>query len=235
MTAQEISSLVSRYYRDDPAVDDELSIKGQQWYRGCRELLARHDSSALSEFDECYASSSRDSYFDLEPVLSAKSRRAIGMSLEQFQQGFRKARSLVRALVDELQSRELPVVTQLSLSIASDELETAELLLRENGSNDVMVRASGVIARIALERHLWTVANDRGVAVVKNPPHKRNADVQDLLTALVNASVITGVQRSHFESLFSVGNNCAHPKEPVQIADVRRLIADGKSLSQTVV
>jgi hypothetical protein len=82
------------------------------------------------------------------------------MRLEEFEEGFRKARSLVRASEDELLSRELPILTRLSFSVAENEFETAEMLVTENRSNEVMIRASGVIGRVALERHLWTVADD---------------------------------------------------------------------------
>jgi hypothetical protein len=107
------------------------------------------------------------------------------MPLQDFQWGFRKARALVRAVEEELLSRELPVMTQLSFSVAADELDKAEVLLQANSSDEVMVRASGVIGRVARERHLWTVADTRAVTVTKNPPSKKVPDVSDLLTTLV--------------------------------------------------
>ena len=73
--AEELVPLVERYYRDDPSADNDLSSKGQRWYRGCRELLAKNELSSLREFDDCYRSSSDDDYYNLEPVLSARSRQ----------------------------------------------------------------------------------------------------------------------------------------------------------------
>jgi hypothetical protein len=131
--AEELVPLVERYYRDDKSADSDLSVKGQKWYRGCRELLAKNELSGLAEFDECYRSSSDDDYYNLEPVLSARSRRHIGMRLEEFWEGFRKARSLVRASEDELLSRELPIVTRLSFSVAESSLTAPKGLLRRIG------------------------------------------------------------------------------------------------------
>ena len=51
--AEELAPLVERYYRDDRSADGDLSLKGQQWYRGCRELLAKNELSSLMEFEEC--------------------------------------------------------------------------------------------------------------------------------------------------------------------------------------
>ncbi len=233
--ADELVPLVERYYCDDNSSDGDLSDKGQQWYRGCRELLARNGLSSLREFEECYRSSDAYyTYFNLEPVLSARSHRSIGMTHEQFNEGFRKARSLVRASEDELLSRELPIVTRLSLSVAESEFDTAENLLKENRKDEVMIRASGVIGRVALERHLWTVADDRALTVAKNPSTKKVADVADLLNTLVKETVVTQVQKSQLRSLFDVANNCAHPKEPVRFEDVERLIREGRALASVI-
>jgi hypothetical protein len=240
--AQDIGSLAERYYRDENVFDD-LSLKGQRWYRASRELLSQHGSSGLEEFEKCYSASDdpspgrlrvKTAYYDLEPVLSAKNRQSIGMTLEQFQWVFRKARTLVVALEDELLSRELPVVTQLSSLISADEFDKADQLLSENRGDEVLLRAAGVIARVALERHLFTVADARGLTIVVNPASKKKHDVSDVLNTLVKAGVITPVQRSQADSLFAVANNCAHPKEAVTVTDVERLIRDGRALAATV-
>jgi hypothetical protein len=157
------------------------------------------------------------------------------MTLDQFWEGFRKARSIVRASEDELLSREVPILTRLSFVVASNEFDSAETLVTENRSNEVMVRAGGVIGRVAFERHLWTVADSRTLSVAKNPPTKKVADVSDLLNTLVKESVITQVQRSQIDSLFAVANNCAHPKESVRVEDVERLIREGRALTSVVV
>jgi len=232
--ADELVPLVEGYYRDDNSGDADLGRKGQQWYRGCRELLVQNKLSSLAEFEECYRSSSDDDYYNLEPVLSAKSRRNIGMTLAQFGEGFRKARSLVCASEDELLSRELAIITRLSFAVAENEFDSAESLVKENRSNEVMIRAGGVIGRVALERHLWTVADSRALTVVKNPPTKKVADVSDLLATLVKETVLTQIQRSQLDGLFAIANNCAHPKEAVRIEDVERLIRDGRVLASTV-
>ncbi len=140
----------------------------------------------------------------------------------------------MRASESELLSRELPILARLSFSVAENEFKTAEMLVTGNLSNEVMIRVGGVIGRVALERHLWTVADGRGLAVAKNPPTKKAAEVADLLSTLVNEGVITPVQRAQLDSLFAVANNCAHPKEPVRVEDVERLIREGRALASCV-
>jgi hypothetical protein len=87
---------------------------------------------------------------------------------------------------------------------------------------------------VALERHLWTIVDSYGLVVVKNPPTKKKADTQDLLNTLVKASVVTPIQKSEMDSLFTIGNNCAHPKELVIKTDVERLIGRGRELASVI-
>jgi len=51
--ADEVSNLAERLSKGE-AVQPELSIKGQQWYRGARELMVQHTYSGLDDFDGCY-------------------------------------------------------------------------------------------------------------------------------------------------------------------------------------
>jgi len=48
--ADEVGGLAERLSKAE-AVKPELSVKGQQWYRGARELMVQHRYSGLEEFD----------------------------------------------------------------------------------------------------------------------------------------------------------------------------------------
>ena len=57
---------------------------------------------------------------------------------------------------------------------------------------------------------------------------------QDLLIALVEASVATPLQESEMDGLFAIGNNCGHPKESVTRADVESFISRGLGLTSMI-
>ena len=63
-----------------------------------------------------------------------------------------KAIALLKSCVAEVKSRELPIKSELSFVIVSDEFETAGEILRSS-NNEALVRASGVIA--GRTRHFW--------------------------------------------------------------------------------
>jgi hypothetical protein len=151
-----------------------------------------------------------------------------------FKQDFQKARGLLGAVVEEMKSRELPIKTALSLDLSASEMDTAQELLEASNSQESIVRAAGVIARVALERHLFTIADSRGLKIQINPPSKKKAEASDVIVTLVKSNVITAIQRSELESLFTIANHCAHPKEAVTPADVKRLIDRGRGLAAVI-
>jgi hypothetical protein len=50
--ADEVALLAEKVSRGDVTVQQNLAIKGQQWFRGARELLVQNSFSGLPEFDE---------------------------------------------------------------------------------------------------------------------------------------------------------------------------------------
>lgn len=222
-------------------VQPELQVKGQQWYRGTRALLALHDFSGLKEFDDLFFGRTE---LHGRPMTKAMTiDRFIGLDPGQsatadfdnfFAKPFQKARALLLSMEAEIMSRELPVLTQLSFAVVANEFDMAEALLDQHEGNEALLRAAGVVARVALERHLLCVVEARSLQIILNPPTKKKPGVADVLNTLVKANVITPVQKSHFDSLFTVANTCAHPKDAVHAADVTRLIRDGRSAAAAV-
>lgn len=238
---QELETLAEEVLELAKTNQPGLTVKGQQWYRGAGELLRQHKFSGLGEFEECYIRYPQQqvpgrahsrSNSDLEAYFSGRGAQG---NFDIFKQLFAKARSLAQALEQEILSRELPVKTELSMEVAASELDTAQDMLDKANGAEVFLRAAGVIARVALERHLFTVADARQVPITKNPPTKKHADFEDVLQSLQKAGIITAVQKSQFDSLFKVATNCAHAKEAVVESDVQRLVRDGKQLAAVVV
>jgi hypothetical protein len=245
--AEDVAAMAEKQSRNEK-VQPDLADKGQEWYRGARELLVQSNSSSLKEFEDCYARYERVPggvpirwHADFETFIHSNSSAGrmfqsaaqASEAYKLFAYCFQKARALVKATIQEIKSRELPVLTSLSFAVSANEFEAAEELM--NASNDEpIIRASGVVARVALERHLFTVADSHRIEVNKNPPSKKHVDSSDLLTALVKNGVITQIQRSQLDGLFTIGNHCAHPKETVGKRDCERLILEGKQLASVI-
>lgn len=237
--ADEVLTLAENL-RDQNNVQPDLAIKGQRWYRGARELLVQQGLSGLGELESCYQhfdefgfpARTMRAHTDIERLINANACSHEEYNL--FLKFFRKARSIVQSTIEEILSRELPIATQLSFKLSADEFEAARDLLDQSGKADPLVRASGVIARVALERHLHTVIDERALKIQVNPPTKKKADISDLSNTLVKAGIITAIQRSELDNLFMIGNHCAHPKETVTAENVEQLIERGKMLASII-
>jgi hypothetical protein len=239
--ADEVGKLAERLTINRDA-QPALSIRGQAWFRGAREFLAQQKSSALGEFDACYIrygdkDGSRFRHvIDIEQYIrmSVSGGESIPNAdkYNKFVKEFQNARALVQSAIEEVKSRELPVVTALSFALSADEFDKADELLNQASGEEAIIRASGVVARVALERHLFTVAETRGIPV---PPSRgKKPEASDAINALKKADVVTAIQKSELESLFTVANHCAHPKESVSEKDVSRLIQRGKELASVI-
>ena len=223
--AEEVIKLVPD--RESQNAQRELNMKGQRWYRGGRELLVQQKSSGLPEFDSNYSSIIKD-------VINGNPMAAGHSFDDEVVDAVSASRSLLAAVLEEIKSRELPIRSQLSFAVSAEEFERALELLNAASGDEAIIRAAGVVGRVALERHLWTLVDVRGIVVQTNPPSKKKADAHDLLTTLVKENVITPVQKSELDSLFAIGNNCAHPKEVVVAAGVERLINRGREIAATI-
>jgi hypothetical protein len=234
--ADEVSQLSEQFFRGDD-VQPQFSIKGEKWVRGARELLVQHNFSGLKEFDECYKGGSFS--WGIESIVH-RERADFHQSIDfnqaskSFKKNLRMARGLVASLLEELKSRELDLRTALSLAISSDEMSTAQDLLDASKSNESLLRAAGVVARVALERHLLTIAESRNLPIQLNPPTKKKAEASDALLTLYKSNVVTPIQRSELEGLFTIANHCAHAKEIITPEDVQRLIERGKLLAAVI-
>jgi hypothetical protein len=101
-------------------------------------------------------------------------------------------------------------------------------------NDDVFVRVSGIVARVALERHIRTVAEARNIVIVRNPPNKPHDDFGDVTTTLMKNGVITSHQKSELDLLYRTGNECAHPQGKVVVSEVKQLIERGRELASVI-
>lgn len=251
--AQEIEILSKKLLdlEDIKIIQPALSIKGQQRYRWARELLIQNNFSGIEEFERCYDGYLPEhkwervrsrcfeyfenfiQYWTNEYHYKTRTNKPENERKEYyslFMQHFNKSRSLLLASIEEVISRELPIITQLSFDVASNEFDTADKILQENGKEEIFIRVSGIICRVALERHLMTVIDSRWLKIIMNPPTKKKPESSDYIETLHKNWVITAIQKSKLEHLFKIWNNCAHPKESVNYKDVQGMINDSKDI-----
>lgn len=212
-------------------VQPRLSIKTQTWYLAAHGLLEKLYPEKVEWFENCFGGNA--GMHMLINTVQATTLDEFHRNYRDFQASFATARGLVLGSLERAKSLEYDTLIHLSSALVSDEFYTAHQLLETAKGDESILRAAGMIGRVALERHLFTVAEGKAVTIEVNPPTKK-ATAQDVMNSLDKARVITKIQKSELESLFKIGNNCAHPKEAIRDKDVERLLQRGKELTVTI-
>jgi exonuclease VII small subunit len=234
LKAIEIESSASLFYDGNSLIQPSLHSRCHAWLLGAQGLLEKLYPEKLELFEHLYTGN--EGVWRFIRTMERDSPNAITFSKNytMFKSSFSEARGILIGSLERLKSREFDVVLQLSSALVLDEFETARQLFETAKGDESMLRAAGAVARVALERHLLTIADVRNIKIEVNPPSKKKAEAQDVLNSLAKANAITAVQKSELESLFKIGNCCAHPQESIRSTDVDRLIQRGKELLATI-
>lgn len=127
-------------------------------------------------------------------------------------------RNILNAIPARVEAQKLSVRRRLSQRIGRDEIQRARELLDEG-----FIRASGVVAAVALERHLLTMCENSNEVTNFNTNHGINR----LSQTLYEADEIDKTTWNDLKALASIRETCAHPEEPNE-PGVRRLIDESE-------
>jgi hypothetical protein len=228
--AEEVMVLAERFSNHEE-IQPQLSIKTQTWYHAAHGFLEKVYPEKVEWLEHCIdGDQGMIAFVDMVhpwPLNELKPRHVY------FLKSFATARGLVRGSLERAKSLEYDTLIHLSSALVTDEFDTAHQLSETAKGDESILRAAGMIGRVALERHLFTVAEAKAVTIEVNPSTKK-ATAQDAMNSLEKAGVITKIQKSELESLFRIGNNCAHPKESIKDKDIERLLQRGKELTVTI-
>lgn len=207
---------------------NKCQVRFERWYRITRKIFERISFSGFEEFEEVMIGGVFDSesggptggmkYF-FEGSIPSKE------SVKDFVLEIAKCLALMEGAIAETETNVPGIRTQLSYEFIADEYEQAELLYKLD-----FHRAAGVIAGIALERHVKTLCESHSIEVEKNPPDKSKASFSDYIMTLKKAEIINEVKRKEFEYLYGIRSTCSHPDE-VNKDDIKRLLLRGKEIA----
>lgn len=190
-----------------------LKREYESWYTRSENLVAEYLPSRLKEFEQ--ARSEIKEYFDLD---EPRASRGWENAFNGFVDLFDEQRHILNSVPGRIESATLEAWQQISRRVEKEEIQQARELFDEE-----FIRASGVVAAVALERHLLTLCeNSEGVE-----EYASNDGIARLSQTLYEADVIDKTAWNDLKSLASIRETCAHAEEPKKPA-VRRLINDSE-------
>ena len=126
----------------------------------------------------------------------------------------------MKSIPAKLDAEKLRTRKQISGKLSRDEIQQARQLF-----NNDFIRASGVVAAVALERHLLTMCDNLDEVDHYDPTH----GISRLAQTLKDSGVIDKTVWNDLRALASIRETCAHAEEPKREA-VRRLINDTEEI-----
>ncbi|WP_141551643.1 hypothetical protein [Natrinema sp. CBA1119] len=195
---------------DTKKAQREAREKYEIWHTAARPLVDDYLPQRLNDFDS--------KYDGFKEIISLRVDAKIG-SKDVFDKAidlFDQQRNLVKALPAKVKSEKFRAREQISSRLTRDEIQQARQLF-----NNDFIRASGVVAAVALERHLLTMCENSNEVDNYDPTH----GISRLAQTLKDAGVIDKTIWNDLRALASIRETCAHAEEPEKEA-VRRLIND---------
>ncbi len=190
----------------------EALQKYEIWYNSATSLVLDY----LPDREHDFESHHRE--FKKRLQLKKKARLEIQKVLNAQNADFDSQRSMLQSIPSKIGIDELKVRRQISEEVSQSELETARRLY-EDGE----IRASGVIAGVALERYLLMKCENASADI----SYGYRDGISALTQKLFENDEIGSTPEKHLKHLADIRADCAHANEAdPEPSDVKRLLED---------
>lgn len=191
----------------------EAQQKYELWYNSARPLISEYATGRIGQFDECYEEFK--SWLELDDEHARQdSAKAISLELNSFD----TQRNTLRAIPNSVESEQLRATKRISERITGDELQYSRDLYEGDH-----LRAAGVVAGVALERHLMTMCETSG----QDLDFGFMDGISALAQTLNEGDLISDDDMRLLDHLSGIRNKCAHPNDDdLSSGEVDRLISE---------
>lgn len=206
--------------RIDWVAVEELVEEYEVWYNQARILVSAYLPKREADFVQAYKNLSSILLFDNMEYTK------LGVFNMNLRRNLTTQRNLLKSIPPKLDAEELRVRKGVSESITTEELHQAKGLL-----DDELIRPAGVVAGVAIERHLLTECevSDRDVE------YEYDYNIYALAEALYDADIISKTQHGQIEYLGKIRNKCAHAdEEEPSLSEVKRLVSQTEDILREV-
>lgn len=207
----------SGYFWDTPSdeleeIRREVLREYELWYNSTRPLISDYLPDRLENFDKRYEE------FIERLRLDKGARKDTRKTLNNHNSDFDAQRGILESIPSKVRVEELRVRRQISEEVSQTELDRARRLY-----DDDEIRASGVVAGVALERYLLMKCENATSEI----SYSYSDGISALAQKLYEADEIDSTAEKQLQHLANIRADCAHAnKEDPDEEDVRRLLED---------
>lgn len=185
------------------------------WYNSAYPLVQEYLPDRKEDFKEENKKIRKCLEVDIE-YFNSHDINGVGSLKTKIVGGVKLQHTLVKSIPDRVETEQLKARRSVSSNIVTNEVQKAKELF-----DDGNIRASGVIAGVALERHLLTLCESSE----KELDFGYMDGITSLAQELSNANEISDDEQRNLEYLAGIRNNCSHATdEEPEKREVERLL-----------
>lgn len=195
---------------------DEVDEQYELWYNQALTLVSEYMPEREADFRSAYAD--MDKFIHFDGMNYTKTDRYCGL----LRRVISRQKNILLSIPPKLETERLKVRKGISDEIVSEEIYQAKRLW-----DDGNIRAAGVVAGVAIERHLLTLCevSDRDLEF------NHSDGICSLAETLNQAGEITNTKNSQLGYLSNIRNDCAHANEDEpDMREVERLIQQSEGI-----
>jgi hypothetical protein len=206
----------------------KLATKYEAWFNRANELVRAYLPNRVADFEYYYKRPSKISgkeeglFYDIQLHQEYGKPEYKSSAIADIKFQLDCQRNIVNSIPSVVDVRSIDLFTVISSDLVNSELDCAEYIFKKNKTHEYCLRVAGILAGIAIERHLKT----RCELELGSLPEKPT--LSPLIDALYNAHKITLNQKKYLEAIATTRNDCAHATASVTRTMVGEAISNVK-------
>jgi hypothetical protein len=202
----------------------KLAADYETWFNKANELVRIYLPNRIADFESYYTCISKQTglFYDLRLHGDYEKPENKSAAIRAIKNKFDCQRNIVNSIPDVVEVRGIDLLAAISNDLINSELDCAEHIFKKDKTHDYCLRIAGILAGIALERHLKTRCELELGSLPERPT------LSPLIIALYTAKKITLNQKKYLEAIATTRNDCAHATTSVTRTMVGEAISNVK-------
>jgi len=186
----------------------KLAADYESWYNAANELVNANLPKRTNDFESYYKYKTNSGhgglFFDMQFHQSYENPDGKTQAAKSIQHQLDCQRNILNSIPGAIKARGLDLFTAISHDLVNSEIGCADNIFKKDKTHEYCLRVAGILAGIALERHLKTRCESELGSLPENPT------LAPLINALYKAKKITLNQKQYLEAIATTRNDCAH-------------------------
>lgn len=201
----------------------KLAADYESWYNAANELVHAYLPKRADDFEYHYKHKTNGGlFFDIQFQKSYDQPNDKSKAVASIQYQLDCQRNILKSIPGAINVRSMDLLTVISHDLVNSEIGCANYIFKKDKTHEYCLRVAGILAGIALERHLKTKCESEIGSLPESPT------LSPLIDALYKANKITLNQKKYLEAIATTRNDCAHATASVDRTMVGEAISNVK-------